>query len=461
MAEFDLVIHGGLLVTSEDVIQTDLAINGEHIAAWGDHLIGKEVIDANGLYLLPGGIDPHVHLQMPTATAVTSDDWKTGSLAAACGGTTTVIDFVEPLPGQTLQQALNLRQQEANGASLVDYALHMTIADTAKETLEQIPDMIRQGVTSFKVYTTYTGLKLNYDQLAQALKAVSASGGLCMVHAEDDAIIQKSIGDLVAKGTISPQQFPISRPPKAEWEAVRRCIEIAGETGVILYIVHTSSAQSIEAITRGRGDRLKIMAETCPQYLLLDQSLMLNGSALDAAGLVCSPPLRDPAEKAMIWDAIEAGRVQSIGSDHCSFRLHPLKEKGLTDFRKVPGGLPGIELRYPLMHTFGVLENRLTLQKWVTLCSTQPAKIFGLYPQKGSLAVGSDADIVLFNPLEQLVISQKMLHENVDYSPYNGFKLTGYPKMTLVKGKILISEGKLVSPEQPGRFLNCGLPNFL
>ncbi|MHB8135454.1 MAG: dihydropyrimidinase [Anaerolineaceae bacterium] len=461
MTEYDLVIRNGLLVTPEEIIKTDLAIQEEQIAAWGDDLKGKEVIDANGLLVLPGGVDPHVHLQMPTATAITSDDWKTGSLAAAFGGTTTVIDFVEPLPGQSMQEALEFRKDEADGSSYLDYALHMTIANSSVETLNQIPEMMSEGITSFKIYTTYNGLKLNYKEISQVMNAISVYGGLCMVHAEDDEIIHSATSKLLEEGKISPQWFPFSRPASAEIEAVRKCIDIARESKVLLYVVHLSTSQSIEAISRAKQDQITILAETCPQYLLLDKSQMIEASAIDAAGLVCSPPLRDPVEKYQIWNAIEDGKIQTIGSDHCSFRLRPFKEIGLNDFRLVPGGLPGIELRYPLIHTFGVLNNHLRLQDWVNLCSTQPAKIFGLYPRKGSLAIGSDADIVLFNPVKKMKINQKLLHENVDYSPYNNLELTGYPEMTVVKGKLLVSEGKLVSHNHNGNFLQCGQPNFL
>jgi dihydropyrimidinase len=461
LKKFDLVIRGGQIVTHESVIQTDLAIQGERIAALGDNLSGIENIEAEGLLVIPGGVDPHVHLQMPTATTVTSDDWRTGSLAAACGGTTSIIDFVEPLPGQTMQEALNQRKAEANGASLIDYGLHMTIADVSESTLSQIPGMLKEGVTSFKVYTTYTGLKLNYQELSLAMQEIAAWGGLCMVHAEDDGMIQEATKQLVEKGKITPQWFPFSRPAGAELEAVQRCLKIAKETNVMMYVVHISTSQAIEAINEARKAQVCVMGETCPQYLLLDQKRMIKADPIDAAGLVCSPPLRDPSEKGFILDAIQDGKIHSIGSDHCSFRLYPQKEIGIEDFRIVPGGLPGIELRYPLLFTYGVQENRISLQDWVNLCSTQPAKIFGLYPKKGSLEVGADADIVLFNPKKKVVVSRDMLHENVDYSPYQGMELSGYPEMTIIKGKTIVANGKRMPTQHQGSFLTCNLPKFL
>lgn len=461
MPEFDLVIQGGSLVTHENVTRMDIGIRGENIAAWGTNLEGKETIDASGLLVLPGGVDPHVHLQMPTPTTITSDDWNSGTLAAACGGTTTVIDFVEPNPGQSLQDALQQRKAEANDSSWVDFALHMTITDSSDETLKQIPAMMKAGVSSFKLYTTYDGMKLDYPGIFIVMKKISASGGICMVHAEDDLLIQRATQNLISEGRIAPQNFPFSRPPSAELEAVNQCIELAWESKVNLYLVHLSTSQSIRAVSVARYNHIKVIAETCPQYLLLDQQAILHGSAIEAAALVCSPPLREVFEKELIWNALEIGQIQSVGSDHCSFRIHPQKEIGLGDFRKVPGGLPGIELRYPLMHTYGVLNQCISLQNWVNICSTQPAKIFGIFPQKGSLAVGSDADIVLFDPQKKLTINPELLHEQVDYSPYNGVELTGYPLMTIVKGRVLIKDGNFIEQKKSGKFLHCGLPEFM
>jgi len=461
MSEFDLVIKDGLLVLEDQVIQSDLAINGEKIVGLGNGLEGNEEINASGLLVIPGGVDPHVHLQMPTPTTVTSDDWRSGSLAAASGGTTTVIDFVEPLVGQSMKEALQLRKMEADGETLIDYALHMTVADVSDETLSQIPEMIAEGVSSFKSYTTYTGLKLTYEELTLVMNAIALSGGLCMVHAEDDKIIRETTKKLLEEGKTTPQWFPLSRPPEAELEAVKRCIEMARTTKARLYVVHVSTSQAINAIFEARKEYVPVMGETCPQYLLLDQTQMLESDAITAAGLVCSPPLRLPVENQLLWNAINSGKFHSIGSDHCSFRLIPLKEKGLDDFRKVPGGLPGIELRYPLLYSFGVLKNKLSLQDWVNICSTQPSKIFGLYPKKGTLKIGSDADIVIFNPNKKVTVSQELLHENVDYSPYHSMELSGYPELTIVKGKKLITNGKLTTPQHRGKFLHCNLPNFL
>lgn len=461
MNKFDLVIRGGTIVTSEGQKNSDLAVQDGKIAAWGSDLEGKQVIDANGLLLLPGGIDPHVHLQMPTATTITSDDWSSGSRAALFGGTTTVIDFVEAKGDETLQHALDARKSEANGSTWVDFALHMTISSTLPQVLAQIPAMISQGVTSFKCYTTYDSLRLEYDQLEEVMKSIASADGVLMIHAEDDQIIKNATAKLVSQGNITPQSFYLSRPPEAELDAVRRIINLAEKTGANVYIVHISTAEGIKIVAKAQLDGIKVTAESCPQYLILNNKRMRDGDAITAAGLVCSPALRDPAENDKIWKAVELDMLQTIGSDQCSFTLYPQKAMGLQDFRKVPGGLPGIELRYALIHSFGVCQNHLSIEKWVDLCSTQPAKVFGLYPRKGSLSVGSDADIVLFDPNKEVTVDLNLLHEQVDYSPYQDLKLTGYPVSVIKGGSVMVKDGQFTDASPSGQFLACDLPGFL
>lgn len=461
METFDLVIRGGKLVTGQEVLFLDLGIRDGKIAAQGLNLRGKETIDASGLLVLPGGIDPHVHFQMPTATTVTSDDWTSGTLAAACGGTTTVIDFVEPEVDETLQDALMKRQAEAESRVWIDYALHMTINHSDSKTLQAMEAMRDLGVTSFKVYTTYEGMKLDQKSLQVVFEKAASVGGLCMVHAEADALIQEATARLVRAGQTSPFWFPDSRPPQAEVEAVRNCIQLASTVKLLLYIVHLSTSTGIDLVDKARKEGKTIIAETCPQYLLLNKDLFSSKDPVISASLICSPPLRDDFENLAIASALESGKIQSIGSDHCSFKIDPQKISGLDDFRRVPGGLPGVELRLPLLYTFGVRTGYLTMTEWVRVCSTQPAKIFGLYPQKGSLSVGADADIVLFDPEKQVVVQQEMLHEQVDYTPYAGCHLMGYPIMTIVRGNVLIKNGELVSDEKAGSFLKCEQPEFL
>ncbi|MAT41230.1 MAG: dihydropyrimidinase [Anaerolineaceae bacterium] len=461
MENFDLVIRGGKLVTDQKVTISDLGIRNGKIAAVGLNLLGKETIDANGFLVLPGGIDPHVHFQMPTATTMTSDDWFSGTRAAACGGTTTVIDFVEPEMGESLSEALRKRQAEAERNCWIDYALHMTIHNVEPKTLQAMEYMQELGITSFKVYTTYEGMKLNQNNLRIVFEKAASIGGLCMVHAEADDLIQQTTAQLIKEKKTDPSWFPESRPAQAEIEAVINCIKLTANTNLILYVVHLSTSAAIELVDQARKDGKNIIAETCPQYLLLNKNLFTNNDQVTAASLICSPPLREAGENQAIWSAVDEEKIQSVGSDHCSFTIDPQKRSGLDDFRKVPGGLPGVELRLPLLYTFGVRAGHLNLTEWVRLCSSQPAKIFGLYPQKGSLTVGADADIVLFDPEKEVVVQQTMLHENVDYTPYAGLKLTGYPVMTIVKGNVLVKDGELVSEKKTGSFLKCNQPEFV
>ncbi len=461
MNKFDLVISNGTVITSTHIAGMDLGIRDGKIAAWGENLDGAEKIDATDLLVIPGGVDPHVHLQMPTATTITSDDWHSGSRAALFGGTTTVIDFVEPAGGETLQQALDKRNNEAAGSSWVDYGLHMTISTDDADTLNQIPAMLEQGVTSFKSYTTYDGLKLGYGQIKSVMERVAAVGGVLMVHAEDDRIIKNAQEKLLLNHQITPQWFPFSRPEAAEIEAVQICLDMAKETGVNLYLVHLSTSQAIQLVECARLESAAVLAETCPQYLLLNLDGFQEGGSLSAAGLICSPPIRGAYQNQFIWEKLANDHIQTIGSDHCAFRLVPQKSMGLQDFRMVPGGLPGIELRYSLLHTYGVQNRVISLSKWVDLCSARPARAFGLYPRKGSLAVGADADVVLFDPRYKLTVSWEMLHENVDYSPYEGFELQGYPVRVIKAGKTVVQNNQLKASQAGGKFLRCGLPQFV
>ncbi len=456
MNEFDLVIRGGELVSESGSQHADLGIKDGKIAAIGLNLSGQEVLDANGLLVIPGGIDPHVHLNMPTATTRTSEDWFSGTLAAAYGGTTTVLDFVEPLAGETLVEALHARQAEAHNQAWLDYGLHMTI--TNENLLPQIKSLVDEGVTSFKIYTTYGSMRVNDYQIVAILEAVKEINGIVMVHSENDAIVQHATQSLVQAGKLEPRWHPYSRPALAEVEAVQRLIYLARVSGTNLYLVHLSTSGAVEAAGKALRDGQNLVAETCPQYLLLTRERYQNENQEVAAGFVCSPPLRTPGDQQAIWHAIRQETVRTIGSDHCAFTIHPQKQASLGDFRTMPGGIPGIELRYPLMHHFGVRTGMLSLSQWVAICSTNPAKAFGIWPQKGSLMVGADADLVLFDPNKDFSVKVENLHEKVDYTPYDGFELTGYPVMTIVKGKKLIENGKLLAEKPSGNFLKCGNP---
>lgn len=453
---FDLVIHSGTVVTAGKVTQADIGVNRGKIAALGQGLTGKENFSAQGMLVIPGGVDPHVHLQMPTATTVTSDDWASGTRAAAYGGTTTVIDFVEPENGQPLLEALEQRRAQAEGQAIVDYSLHMTLADARPATLAQIPAVIAAGVTSFKLYTTYGGFALPDEGLLASFEAVAAAGGMVMVHAENDAIMQYSLEKLRLAGQLAPQYYPMSRPAIAEVEAIQRVILLARFTGVPLYIVHISTLRGSTAVARARQHGQTVWGETCPQYLLLDSSRYQEVDPSNSLKFVCAPPLRELKDQQALWMRLESGELQTVGSDHCAFNLQGQKDLGRTAFPLAPGGLPGIEARLALVHTYGVLTGRLSLEQWVACCCTAPAQIFGLYPRKGSLEVGADADVIVFDPGRRANLTRSMLHERVDYTPYEGLALQGWPAATFLSGRLIagaVSAQPSSAPAPVGQFV--------
>jgi dihydropyrimidinase len=458
---FDLVIHGGTLVTAEHVFKADIGISYGKIAAIGANLTGWESVSAEGMLVIPGGIDPHVHLEMPTSTTVTSDDWASGTRAAAFGGTTTVVDFVEPEAGQSLLEALEKRRAQAQNGAEVDYALHMTLTNADPATLAQIPAVMAAGVTSFKVYTTYAGFALADKELLAIFDAVGAAGGLVMVHAENEAILQYSLARLCAVGQVTPQYYPLSRPAIAEVEAIQRVILLARFTDVPLYIVHISTARGSAAVERARQHGQVVYGETCPQYLLLDESLYLDSDPCNGLKYICAPPLRQIKDQKALWSRLQNNSIQTVGTDHCSFNLRGQKDLGLDSFLHCPGGLPGIEARLALLYAFGVLAGRLTLQQWVSCCTTAPAKIFGLVHCKGSLAVGADADIVLFDPNCKVTLTrsdkvrQSILHENVDHTPYEGYELKGWPVATYLRGCLIAHSSQNIDAAKSGNFIHC------
>jgi dihydropyrimidinase len=445
----DRVIKNGTLVTATGLRRADIGIRGETIVEINPRLSGRDQISAEGMLVIPGGVDPHVHLEMPAGNTITSDTWETGSRAAVFGGTTTVIDFVEPAyPGQPLLDSFAVRKEQALGASIVDFSFHMTLAAADETTLQQIPWVIAAGIPSFKMYTTYSGFRLDDASLLLALEAIGKADGFAMVHAESDTIIQHATQRLQAAGRLALHDFPESRPAMAEVEAIERVLSLAKYTGTPVYIVHISTQTGAAAVARARQSGQQAWGETCPHYLLLDESRILTDD-FTGAKFVCCPPLREQANQAVLWSALHNGDLQTIGSDHCAFNFNGQKEAGKAAFLDIPSGLPGIELRLALTYTYGVMQGRISLPQWVNLCSTAPAQLFGLHPQKGELAVGADADIVIFDPTRKAVVTQAMLHENVDYSPYEGMTLTGMVDTTLLRGQVLVRGGKWEAPGSP------------
>lgn len=451
----DLVIHGGTLVTAADTVQADLGIKDGRIALIGHdlHDLGaSEMIDAHGKLVIPGAVDPHVHLQMPTGATVSSDDWYTGTVAAACGGTTTVIDFVEPQTGQPLLEALAARRAEADGRAVIDYGLHMTLDQSALTRLDELGAVVETGVPSFKTYTTYDGFKLGDGELLDAMRAVRSVGGMVLTHCENDAIVQDATGTLLAAGHTGPQSHPRSRPAVAEAEAVQRVTALAEYAGVPLYVVHVSTARGMQALAQARARGQEVYGETCPQYLLLDEAAY-DRPDFEGAKAVCSPPLRTQADQAALWEGLAAGVLSTVGTDHCPFHFAGQKDLGRDDFSRIPGGLPGIEARLALLYTFGVRTGRLTLNRWVDVCCTTPARVFGLYPRKGTLAPGADADVVIFDPEREVTITHDLLHEHVDYTPYEGAAVCGYPVKTISRGRVVADDGVFTGISGHGTFL--------
>lgn len=456
MTDFDLVIAGGTLITASDSFQADIGIQAGKIVVISSGLTGREVVDASGFLVLPGAIDPHVHLEMPTPVATSSDDWFSGTRAAACGGTTTVIDFVEPEPSESLLHALDVRLTQAESKAVIDFSLHMTLDRVDEQTLAEIPQVVKAGLTSFKCYTTYS-MRLDDDQLLTALDAVGTAGGLTIVHAENDAIINRLRAEYIAAGKTAPRFHHLSRPAVSEGEAIERVLALAAVTHAPVYIVHVSTQLGAEAIARAQSRDQAAFGETCPQYLLLtDECFDVPG--FEGAKLICSPPLRKPADQKALWSALENSVLQTVGTDHCPFFYHGIKNLGrsLDDpppFPDIPGGLPGIEARLSLLYTFGVRLGRLTHNQWVEVCSTGPSRMFDLYPQKGALIPGADADIVLFDPEKRVILSKDVLHENVDYTPYEGFELQGYPVRTYLRGQLIAENGEFIGNMQQGKYL--------
>lgn len=449
---YDRVIVGGTLVTASGPVQADLAIQGERIAAIGRGLEGRHVLDARARLVIPGGVDPHVHLQMPSGATVSSDDWLSGTRAAALGGTTTVIDFVEPEPGQSLLEAYAQRRAEAEGRAAIDYGLHMTLSQPALAHLDELPDVVAAGLTSFKTYTTYAGFALDDAAYLRALSAARAAGGIVLAHCETDALIQAATHDCLARGQTGPQAHPQSRPAAAEAEAIRHLVALNAGIGAPLYIVHLSSAAGIAALTEARARvAAPVFAETCPQYLFLDDSCYA-GAGFGPARFVCSPPLRSPADQAALRAALRMGVLQTVGTDHCPFNFAGQKDLGREDFTRIPGGLPGIEARLALIYTL-IVELGAPLERWVEVCCSAPARLFGLYPRKGTLLPGADADVVIFNPAREVTITHDRLHEHVDYTPYEGLTARGWPEVTLSRGVVIAQDGSFIGSPGEGCFL--------
>ncbi len=433
----ELLIKNPTIVTSTNTFKADILIAEGKIKAIDKNLNVDAIktIDATGKLVFPGGIDPHVHFHLPTPAGFSSDDFYTGSKTALYGGTTTIIDFVTPSKGQSLVDALDQRIKEASN-SLVDYSFHVSPIGWCDTTDEEIRECVKRGFTSFKIYMAYkASIGLNDDVILKVMQAVASAGGLVTVHAEMGDEIELQRNKFFDEGKTEPLYHPLSRPSNTESEAIRRIIGMAAQIGCSLYIVHVSTKESIDHIRRAQKAGQKVFAETCPQYLLLDDSLYQKRFE-ETAKFVLSPPLRKSEDSQALWVAMADGTIQTIGTDHCPF-TQKQKEFGIDDFRKIPNGAGGVEHRMALLYTYGVLENRINLNQFVSLTSTQAAKIFGLYPQKGEIAIGSDADLVIWDTQEVEKISSKTHHSTADISIYEGFKTIGSAEVIVIKNRII------------------------
>jgi dihydropyrimidinase len=450
----DTVVTNGIVVTATETYQADIGIKGGKIAALGQSLKGTETIDARGNYVFPGGIDIHTHFELPFMGTVAADDFETGSIAAACGGTTTFIDFAIQGKGESLHQALETWMARVRGKAAIDYGFHVAIGDMTDEVMNvEMAQMVEQGITSFKVFMAYKGTFMVDDEtLFKALIKAKELGALIMVHAENGDVLNYLINKHVAEGKKEPIWHALSHPPEAEAEAAGRAIILAGLAGAPIYIVHLSASQALEKVKEARHKGQPAFAETCPQYLFFHTE-HYELPNFEGAKYVMSPPLRDRGNEKFLWQGLISGDLQVVATDHCPFNFVGQKDMGRDDFSKIPNGMPGVETRVPLMYHFGVNEGRFSVNRFVELVSTNPARIFGLAPQKGTISIGADADLVIYDPEKEVRLSVENLHMNVDHSPYDHITVRGYPVLTMQRGKIIVRDGQFVGEVGAGRFL--------
>jgi dihydropyrimidinase len=468
MAEaLDLVIRRARVATASDSFDCDIGIRAGRIALLGEDLpAGRREIDAAGRTVTPGGVDAHCHLDQPMeGPAKMADDFLTGTRSAACGGTTTIIPFAAQMKGQSLEAAVVDYHGRAEGKACIDYAFHLIVSDPTPQVLtRELPALISQGYTSFKVYMTYDDLKLDDGQILDVLDVARTHGALAMVHAENADCIEWLTKRLEAAGRTAPRWHAHARPMLVEREATHRAIALSELVDVPILIVHVSGREAIEQIRWARGHGLSIFAETCPQYLFLTAEDLGIDDSYQGARCICSPPPRDKANQEIIWNGLGDGLFTVFSSDHAPFRYEDPQGKKIggqeVPFRHIPNGIPGLETRLPLLYSEGVLGGRITLQKFVELTATNPAKAYGLHPRKGSIAVGSDADLVVWDEREVMVDNAR-LHHAVDYTPYQGMKLKAWPGLTLSRGEVVWDGKAFTGQAGRGKFLPCGTPSLL
>ncbi len=450
------IVRNGTLVTAQETFTADILITDETITKIGDRIEADgttEVIDAGGCYVMPGGVDVHTHLNLALGPRHVSDGFYHGMRAAAFGGTTTIVDHPESGPeGCSLFHQPQFYRQQLEKEAVIDYAIHGVMQRVDDETLRQIPELVQSGIPSLKVYLTYDAM-LDDGEIEQVLRAMGPAHGLTAFHAEDDAMIRRLREKYANEGKLTPIYHAKSRPDIAEAGAIRRILEIVARSGhVPVYIVHLSTAKGLEEIKKARRNGLTVYAETCPQYLLLDESCYLQGGN-EGLKYIMAPPLRRPADQEALWQGVVDGSIDVIATDHCSFSFADKVKYGRDDFRLCPGGSPGVETRLPLIFSAGVATGRITINRFVELVATNPAKIMGLYPRKGVLEVGADADLVLWNRDIERKVSVQGLHQKCDYTPFEGLTVKGWPVLTMVRGAVIVNNGTFAADKGFGQFI--------
>lgn len=451
-----LLIQKGTVVTAESTTPADVLIDGSTVreVRAGIATQGHTVVDATGLFVLPGGVDAHTHLDMPFGGTYSSDDFETGTKAAAIGGTTTIVDFAIQSRGMKMRTALDTWWGKAEGKASIDYGLHMIVTDLPASGLEDMDALVREGVASFKLFMAYPGVLMVDDAtIFRALRQTAKNGALVCMHAENGSVIDVLVQEALAAGKTAPVYHALTRPTIAEAEAVQRAIAMAEIAGAPVYIVHLSSEEALYQVREARDRGLPAFAETCPQYLLLSLEDQMPGKSFEEAKYVFTPPLREKKNQARLWDGLKHDHLQVVSTDHCPFCFADQKALGRDDFTKIPNGGPGIENRMQLIYHYGVNAGRLSLNRFVEITATAPAKIFGMYPRKGTIAPCSDADIVLWDPNAEHTISAATHHMRVDYSMFEGFKVRGNAKTVFSRGELIVDQGEFIGRTGRGQYL--------
>ncbi|WP_193171758.1 dihydropyrimidinase [Nisaea nitritireducens] len=460
MPHYDLIIKGGTVVTASDTTQCDVGIRDGVIATLGIDLgEADRVIDATGKLIMPGGIDSHVHIAQPSGEGIVmADDFESATRSAAFGGNTTIMPFCLQENGKGLREAVTAYHGLADGNCYTDVSFHLILSDPTEQVLgQELPALVEDGYTSFKVFMTYEGLKLDDKEILDVMATARETGALVMVHAENYDAIRFMTERLERAGKTAPLYHGKSRPIVVEREATHRAISLAELVDVPVMIVHVSNREAMEEIRRAQSRGLKVYGETCPQYLVLTEQDM-DGLNMEGAKYVCSPPPRDKESQVACWEGIQTGVFSVFSSDHCPFRYDDpegkLIPKGRTSFRWVPNGIPGVQTRLPILFSEGVSKGRITLNEFVALSATNHAKTYGLYPRKGSIAVGADADIAIWDPERKVTITEAMTRDGADYTPYEGMEVTGWPVTTILRGAVVIDEETLVGGKGYGKHLS-------